>query len=32
MIDYDKINIVCNYHNEPFNSYCQECRVNLCSF
>jgi len=31
MIDYDKINYICNKHDEPFTSYCKKCNKNICS-
>ena len=30
IIDYDKNNYVCNIHNEPYISFCNQCNMNLC--
>ena len=30
MIDYDKIDYICNKHEEPFTSYCKKCNKNIC--
>ena len=30
LITYDKINFLCGYHGENFNSFCYECNKNLC--
>ena len=30
IIDYDKMNYICNIHNESFISYCDYCKINLC--
>ena len=32
IIEYDKINYICNLHNESFNSFCKKCNTNLCMF
>ena len=29
-IEYDKINYICNLHNESFSSFCNKCKKNLC--
>ena len=29
-MDYEEKNYLCNKHNEPFLSYCNECNKNLC--
>jgi len=31
IINYDKINYICNKHNEPFIHYCNKCDINICS-
>jgi hypothetical protein len=31
-IEYDKLNYICNLHNEPFSSFCNKCNLNLCMF
>ena len=31
-IEYDKLNYICNLHNEPFSSFCNKCNQNLCMF
>ena len=31
-IEYDKINYICNLHNESFSSFCKKCNNNLCMF
>ena len=28
--NYDKINYICNKHNELFNNYCNKCKKNIC--
>ena len=28
--NYDKLNIICNKHNEPFTNYCKKCNSNIC--
>ena len=28
--NYDKLNIICNKHNEPYINYCQKCKINIC--
>jgi len=28
--NYDKINILCNKHNESFTNYCKTCKRNIC--
>ena len=30
MIDYDKINYICNKHEEPFTNFCKKCNKNIC--
>ena len=30
IIDYDNKNYFCHKHNEPFDSYCEKCKHNLC--
>ena len=32
IINYEKINYICNLHNEIFNSYCKKCGNNICMF
>ena len=29
-INYDKINYLCEKHNEPFTDYCKNCKNNIC--
>ena len=31
MINYDDKNYVCETHNEIYNSYCEKCKINLCT-
>ena len=31
-IEYDKLNYICNLHNEPFSSFCKKCNQNICMF
>ena len=28
--NYDKLNIICNKHNEPYINYCKKCKINIC--
>ena len=30
IIDFDEKNYICENHNEKFNSYCKNCKKNLC--
>ena len=30
IIDYDKINFICNKHGESFVNYCKKCKKNIC--
>ena len=30
IIIYDQINYICNIHNEKYDCYCKECKLNLC--
>ena len=30
IINYDKINFLCQKHGEPFTDYCKNCRRNMC--
>ena len=32
IIEYNKKDYICNFHNENFYSYCNKCKVNLCMF
>ena len=32
IISYDDINYICNEHNEKYDSYCKDCKVNLCIY
>ena len=32
IIEYNKINYICNLHNESFSSFCKKCNKNLCMF
>ena len=31
IINYDKINYICNKHIEPYIFYCNKCKVNICT-
>ena len=31
IINYDKIHYICNKHDEIFMSYCNKCKINICS-
>ena len=31
VINYDKLNYICNKHNELFTNYCNKCKINICS-
>ena len=31
IINYDKINYICEKHNEIFTKYCNNCKINICS-
>ena len=30
IIDYDKKNFHCNYHNDSYTSFCKQCKKNMC--
>ena len=31
IINYDKKYYICNKHNENYNSYCEDCKINICT-
>ena len=32
IISYEQIKYICNIHNEKYDSYCKDCKTNLCIF
>ena len=30
IIEYDQKNYICDLHNEAFNSYCKDCKKDIC--